>query len=259
MTPQDAIAEGRLSDAVALQEAIVNDCPHDPAARLFFYELLSLAGRLNDARDQLHAIESTDPTWPATRRGFAWLLKAESARRRGRRTEFGPDPPSHLKARWRVFRALALGRPDEALLWVDRSDASCPTIAGHVDGREFEGLRDTDDRFGSVLEAFVGPAYVWIPFEDLRRITFAATAGVLDAAFRRARLRFADGQEIEATLPLLYPGSFAADGVFAVGLEADWPDVGGPVCGVGARVMLVGDEELPLSECRQFDLHVVSV
>ena len=254
MSPRDALADGRLVDAVELQEAAVRDRPDDPAARLFLFELLTLSGRRNDARDQLRAIASPDPAWPPARRGFERLLKAEAARSRGERTPFGEDVPVHLKARWRAFHALRAGRPDEAAAWVDRADAASPAVAGHVDGREFEGLRDTDDRFGSVLEAFVGPAYVWVPFERLRRIALAPAAGVLDAAFRPARLRLADGRELAITLPLLYPGSHGADGVFAAGLETDWPDAGGPACGVGARVLMVGEEELVFGECRQFEL-----
>lgn len=251
MTPRDALADGSLIEAVELQDVIVRDRPDDAAGRLFLFELLTLAGRLNDARTQLRAIASPDPDWPAVRRGFAQLLKAESARRRGKRTAFG-DEPAHFKARWRAFRAV---RADgQAGAWVDRADDTSPELRGHVDGREFEGLRDTDDRFGSVLEVFVGPVWVWVPFERLRRVALAPAVGVLDAAFRPARLRFADGQELTATLPLLYPGSHTADGVFATGLETDWPDAGGPVCGVGARVMMVGDEDLVLGDCRQFDL-----
>ncbi|QJW95724.1 hypothetical protein FTUN_3278 [Frigoriglobus tundricola] len=36
---------------------------------------------------------------------------------------------------------------------------------GFINGREFEGLRDADDRFGSVLEAFRGGEYLWVPWE----------------------------------------------------------------------------------------------
>jgi protein involved in temperature-dependent protein secretion len=43
--------------------------------------------------------------------------------------------------------------------------------------------------------------------------------------------------------------------VFACGQETDWPEnPGGLVVGVGARVLIVGEEELPLGECRQIDV-----
>jgi type VI secretion system protein ImpE len=258
MTPRDALAEGRLADATALQEAAVHDRPHDPAARLFLFELYTLAGRLFDARDQLRAISSRDPNWPASRGGFLRLLRAEYRRtHRVRRPAFLADPPAHARRRWKAVRALRGGDGDDASLWVDRADtvSPCPYLSGHVDGREFEGLRDTDDRFASVLEVFVGGEYVWVPFEQLRRVALDPAAGVLDAAFRPGQVALTGGPELRVMLPLVYPGSHEAGGAFALGQETDWPESpGGLACGVGSRVLMLGDEELPLGECRQIDL-----
>jgi type VI secretion system protein ImpE len=258
MTARDALAAGQLAEAVAAQEAVVRQHPDDPAARLFLFELLTLAGRLGAARDELRAVVSDNPDWSATRRNFLRLLKAERRRtERGRRPLFLREPATHAKRRWSAIRALRREDAEAAADWIDRADLASPSLAGHVDGREFEGLRDTDDRFGSVLEAFVGADYVWVPFEQLRRVTLFPAAGVLDAAYRPARLRLVGGTELSATLPLVYPCSHEAGGVFAAGQETDWPESpGGLVCGVGARVLMVGEEELPLGECRQFDIQV---
>jgi type VI secretion system protein ImpE len=254
MTPHDALADGRLSDAVDLQEAAVRDRPGDPAARLLLFELLAVAGRLDEARTHLRAVESPDPNWPSVRRGFLRTLKAERSRRRGRRPGFPDDPPAHARRRWHALTAFRDDRPDAAAEWVDRADAVSPHVTGHVDGREFDGLRDTDDRFGSVLEAFVGSEYVWFPFEGVRKIVLFPAGGVLDAVFRPAAIRLLDGRELAVVLPLVYPESAEADGAFAAGLDTDWPDAGGLAVGVGARVLLVGEEELLLGECHQFEL-----
>src|SRR5581483_741580 len=258
MTPRDALAAGRLDDAVASQEAVVGDRPDDPAARLFRFELATLAGRLAAARDELRAVHSHDANWPASFGGFLRLLRAEHRRtHRGRRPAFPGDPPAHARRRWKAVRALRAGDGDAAADWIDRADAVSPSpyLAGYVDGREFEGLRDTDDRFGSVLEVFLGGDYVWVPFEQVRRLTLDPPAGVLDAAFRPGHLALANGPELRVLVPLVYPGSHRAGGEFALGRETDWPEApGGLACGVGARVLMVGDEELPLGECRQIDL-----
>lgn len=256
MTPRDALAEGRLSDAVTLQEAAVRDRPDDPAARLFLVELLALAGRLREAWDHLGRVASDDPAWPASRRAFRRLLKAEHRRSHlHRRPKFLGEVPRHARCRWRAVVAMRDGAPDAAADWVDRADAAAPEVRGHIDGREFEGLRDTDDRFGSVLEAFAGADYVWVPFEQVRRLALAPAAGVLDAAFRPARLRLAGGEDLAVVLPLLYPGSHAADGPFACGQDADWTSTdGGPLVGVGARVLMFGEEELVLGECKQIEV-----
>ena len=256
MTPQDALADGRLDEAVTLQETVVRAAPDDEAARLFLFELLALAGRLPEARDQLRFLASDEPSWPAARREFLHLLKAEHRRsHRGRRPTFLSEPPPHAKRRWNATRVLT-DFGSRAAEWIDRADASSPLVSGHIDGREFDGLRDTDDRFGSVLEAFLGPEYVWIPFEHLRRVVLLPAVGVLDAAFRPAQVTLADRTELRVALPLLYPGSHRAGGEFATGLDTDWPKGSSDVvCGVGARVLMIGEEDIVLGDCRQVDIH----
>ena len=143
--------------------------------------------------------------------------------------------------------------------WFDRADAAAPLVVGHVDGREFEGLRDTDDRFASAFELLVGANYVWLPFEQVRRLTLAPAAGALDAAFRPVQIWLTTGEDVTAVLPLVYPESHTEDGTFAAGQDTDWRTAGGGVtCGVGARVLLAGDDEVTLAECRQFELREVS-
>lgn len=258
MTPHDALADGQLDEAVMLQEAVVRAAPDDTAARLFLFELLALAGRLLEARDQLRFLASDDPSWPAARRAFLQLLKAEHRRSHlGRRPTFLSEPPPHAKRRWNATRVLT-DFGSRAAEWVDRADASSPMLCGHIDGREFDGLRDTDDRFGSVLEVFVGPEYVWLPFEHLRRVVLLPAVGVLDTAFRPARVTLADRTELRVAVPLLYPGSHRAGGEFATGLDTDWPPNPSELaCGVGARVLMIGDDDVVLGECRQLDIDSV--
>lgn len=254
MNPREALAAGRLSEALALQQTQVACRPDDAASRLFLFELLALAGRISDARDQLAAIRSKDPAWPASRRRFLWLLKAIRRRSRNSKPLFLSPPPSHARWRWRGCRALR-GGSDNAATYFDRADSEAPHVVGHIDGREFQGLRDTDDRFASLFEAFVGPEYIWLPFEQVRRLTLAPAAGALDTAFRPAHARLTDGTELEVVLPLVYPGSADDDDAFAMGQDADWQEpVPGVTCGTGARVLMAGEEELILGECRQFEL-----
>ena len=56
MTPHEALAEGQLAEALALQEAIVAADPNDPTTRRLLVDLLAFAGRLDEALDQLARI-----------------------------------------------------------------------------------------------------------------------------------------------------------------------------------------------------------
>ncbi|QEL13625.1 type VI secretion system accessory protein TagJ [Limnoglobus roseus] len=254
MTPQTALAESRLGDALALQEAVVAGRPNDAAALLFLFELQLVANRFREAWATLLGIHSPDPSWPAARKWYRRVVRCAHARTQGRRPAFAAEVPGHARRRWQAVRAIRQSRGEEAIDWIDRADHKSPHLLGHLDGRPFDGLRDADDRFASVLEAFIGGRYVWLPFEQLSRVTLAPSTRLLENAYRPARIRFADHRECAAVLPLVYPHSDSAD-VFLLGTETDHvnPD-GGPTRCVGGKLMLAGEEELALGEIRQLDL-----
>ena len=65
-----------------------------------------------------------------------------------------------------------------------------------------------------------------------------------------------DGATAEVHLPLVYPASYRAEGVFALGSETDHvcPDNGPTRC-IGGKLLLVGeDDEVLLSECRMIEV-----
>ncbi len=257
MTAHEAFAEGRLRDAIGLQEAAVAESPEDSAARLFLIELLAFTGRLDEALSHLAVIDSDDPTWPASARSFRQFLLAETRRSvRVRRPVILPEPiPRHAKARWLAVKAIREDRPDEAVRGADRAEELSPAVAGFLDGREFDELRDADDRFASVLEAFIEGAYVWFPWEMLRRVKLGPAGYPLDRLFRPAEVRLKDGTDFAVHLPLVYPDSHDADDEFALGLETDriCPD-DGPIRCIGGKLLLADDEEVPLAECRMIEI-----
>jgi type VI secretion system protein ImpE len=253
MTPQELFAEGRLAEAIELQDAAAGD----PAGRLFLVQLFLFAGRLADARSHLALIDADDPGWPDLARTFLRLIRAERRRTGGRRPLVRPEPPPpHARRRWLAVRALREARPDDAVRLIDRADAVAPEVRGFLDGREFEDLRDADDRFASVLEGFVGGEYLWFPWEGIRSVRLEPANYARDRLFRPATVRLTDGGTFAAHVPLVYPNSHAADGVFATGLETDFvcPD-GGPTRCVGGKLLLVGDgAEVPLADVTMIEI-----
>lgn len=258
MTPHDALDEGRLADAVALQEAAVAAAPDDPAARRLLVDLLAFACRLEEAAEHLAAVSSNEPEWPEVERSLLRLFRAERLRSvEGREPSIRPEPPpEHAARRWKAIQAIRKARPKAAVKLIDDADSASPVIRGFLDGEEFEGLRDADDRFGSVLEAFLGGEYFWFAWESLRKVTVAPAAVLLDQLYRPATLALKDGSSLAVHLPMVYPASHRAEGVFALGSETDHvcPD-GGPTRCVGGKLLLVTDEhEVPLSECRMIEI-----
>lgn len=257
MTVHDALAEGRLTDAIALQEAAVGAAPGDPAARRLLVDLLAFAGRLDDAEPQLDALRSDEPDWAEAERNLRRLFRAERRRCDSREPRIRPEPAAkHASRRWLAIKAIRNAKPDDAIRCIDAADAVSPEIRGFINGQEFVGLRDADDRFGSVLEAFLGGEYFWFAWESLRKVTLAPAAVLLDQLYRPATIAMRDGTEFAVHLPMVYPRSHTVDGVFALGSETDHvcPD-GGPTRCVGAKLLLIGDEdEVPLAECRMIEL-----
>jgi type VI secretion system protein ImpE len=258
MTIHDALAEGRLAQAIALQEAAVAANPDDPAARRLLVDLLAFAGRPDEALEHLAQIRSDDPEWPEVERALHRLFRAERLRSvELRKPQVRPEPPpKHATRRWLAVKNLRRARADVAVRCIDAADAVAPHPRGFLDGQEFDGLRDADDRFASVLEAFLGGEYFWFAWEGLRKVTLAPATVLLDQLYRPATVTMKDGTEFAVHLPLVYPGSHRADDVFALGTETDYvcPD-GGPTRCIGGKSLLVGDgAEVPLSECRMIEV-----
>lgn len=254
MTVHDMLAEGLLADAVAVQEAAVEGAPHDPAVRRRLIDLLAFAGRFDDALEHLDKIDSDDPAWPEAARGLHRLFRSERLRTiECREPTITPDPPpKHATRRLRAVQLIRRARADEAVRAVDAADKVGPVIRGFINGREFDGLRDADERFGSVLEAFRGGEYLWVPWESLRKAVLAPAEVLLDQLYRPAALTLRDGTVLDVHLPMVYPASYRAEGAFALGMETDHvcPDNGPTRC-IGGKLLLVGeDDEVMLSECR---------
>lgn len=256
MTPQEALADGQLRDALRLQSAVALADP-SPRHQLFRSELLILAGELAEAEVSLRAIRTREPGWAASRRGFLQLIQAERRRQGNVRSqhEIVGEVPTHSRCRRRVMGALLDAEPVAAGRWVERADRASPELHGHVDGREFVGLRDLDDVSASVLEAFLGRQYVVIPWERLRQVRLLPAVAILDRGYRLAELQSVSGETWPAVLPVIYPGSIDHGDEYALGLETDCHGGdGGPVLGIGARTLWFGEDEIPLAECRRIDL-----
>ncbi len=258
MTVHDLLANGQLAEAVTLQESAVATTPDDPAARRLLFDLLTFTGRLDDALHHLAQLHSDEPEWAEVERGLHRLLRSERLRSvEHHDATIVPDPPpEHTTRRLKAMKLLRRAQPEAALRAMDAADESAPRLRGFIDGREFDGVRGADDRFGTVLEVFRGGEYLWVPWESLRKIVLAPASVLLDQLYRPATLTLRDDRSFEVHLPLVYPASYRTEGEFALGMETDHicPDNGPTRC-VGAKLLLVGeDDEVMLSECRMIEV-----
>jgi type VI secretion system protein ImpE len=247
-----------LREAIDAQERLVDGRPDNLDDRLFLCELLLFDGNLEAARSHLDFVPDNSSSMldylDANRR----LLDAEAKRRR-MFANVGPifliDPPAHAHKRVEALLHLREQRFADAMEALDDADAMCPWISGHVDGRNFNGVRDGDDLFGSLLEVLLDDCYVWFPFEQIDRLRLGPPESLRDYLFRPAHLRAVTGEEWSVHLPALYPDSHRhADADIKLGRSTDWiAEKDGPTMGQGLRTLTFGQEELTLLDFTQWE------
>lgn len=253
-TAGEAFTNGDIEGAVAAATAAVKAAPRDAGARWMLAEMLLYAGEVERADRSLDAVIMEQPS-PAVLE-FRRLLRAEEWRRQtfadGRLPKFqGDDPTEAQKA---VMQALVQFRAGD-LAGANASAAEAETLRPRVPGKHgdvaFDDLRDADDMFSPILEVITsGGDYMWVPVERLRSLTFDAPRRPRDLFWRRASIETKDGTEGVVYLPTLYPWTPKdAPAEYRLGRGTDWTDPAqGPVRGLGQRLLLVGEDALPLAE-----------
>ncbi|MHB8079820.1 MAG: type VI secretion system accessory protein TagJ [Candidatus Krumholzibacteriia bacterium] len=251
MTGTDARAllqAGRLAEAVTAQQAAVKAQPLDAGGRYLLCGLLCFSGEWDRAARQFDFLAHQDKELTTPAAVYGGLLAAERHRAAvfggGESPLLSPDAPAHALARQAALAAWRGGDPDEAGRRLEAAVAAQPTLAGRLDGREFTALRDLDDLLGSVLEVFAGGRYLWLPLEQVRRLTIAEPVHLLDLLWLPATLEGIDGGTAAVHLPVLYAGSAgAADDQLRLGRQTDWRDEGPFYRGLGQRLLASVDRD----------------
>jgi type VI secretion system protein ImpE len=248
---------GKLSEAIEAQLREVKSNPGDHSRRLFLFELLAFAGALDRAQRQIGAIEYGEMELDTAVTAYRKLLDAEKARRDllavGLAPQFLADPPEHVRLRLQAINCLRDNQPAEAREHLEKAAAASPIIKGQLNDKPFDSLRDCDDLFASLLEVVVNGVYHWVPLEDVESLECKPPRFPRDLLWFPGRLQLRSGSAGDVFLPALYPGSHEhPDDQVKLGRATDWkalPD--GPVLGLGARLFLVGEDEISLLEWRQ--------
>jgi type VI secretion system protein ImpE len=264
--PEDAMNASQLFKAGQLTEAIdaqikeVKAQPLDQGKRLFLFELLAFAGEWDRARRQIEAVKYDDANLDTAVAAYRKLLDAEQARQelfqQGRTPKFLMPPPAHVQLRLQALGCLRQKQPAEAARLLAEAQAASPALAGQLNERPFQALRDCDDVFGPVLEVMAHGDYYWLPLEQLATLTATTPASPRDLLWFPARIEVRSGPAGDVFLPALYPGSHQhADASIKLGRQTDWSATDeGPVQGVGLRMFLVDDDAVSLLEWRSLTM-----
>jgi protein involved in temperature-dependent protein secretion len=255
MSPIELFNEARLAEAVAAQQAVVARRPDDVAERLLLCDLLAFTGDRDAVREHLDAIRDESTDLQAYLEEWRDLLLADDARHAGARPAFFVDPPAHVERRLAAAALIQAGRDDDAIDCLDDADEMAPCVAGYVDGRHFEGWRDSDDWLGPVLECFRDGRYYWVAADQVHKLRLEPAESLRDSLYRPAVIELGGQRIVDVFLPVLYTGTarHAEDGI-RTGAGIDWEERNGLMRGLGSRTWLFGDEELTLSEMVQIEI-----
>jgi type VI secretion system protein ImpE len=257
MNARDLFHAGQLAEAVAAATAEVRQNPTDSHRRLFLAELLCFSGQLERVDVQLDAVLESDPQVVAGIQTFRQVIRAEQARQQffteGHLPTFLARPEGAVRLSLEASIRVREGAFPEAALLLDQAEAQRPRVSGVCNGEPFQDFRDVDDVTSCILEVLTSNGeYYWIPIAQIESLEFGEPERAFDHIWRRTHLIVRDGPDGEVFLPVLYAAAAQeADDRIRLGRMTDWR--GGdatPIRGVGQRMFLVGEDDLPIMELK---------
>lgn len=253
---------GDLDAAVTSATEAVKRNPTDAPSRAFLAELLCFCGEYGRADKQLDALGAQSPSAGVGVVLMRQLIRAEMARQecfaQGRLPEFFVEPPARLRLHLEASIALRDDKVLEAARKLEEAESLRPALSGTCNGKPFDDARDADDLTASFFEVLTGNGhYYWLAMEHVERMEFRAPTHAVDLLWRNATVSVRGGPEGEVFLPVLYHGSHASeDASLRLGRRTDWiGGEGSPARGLGQRVLLFGDADIPMLEIRQVSLN----
>jgi type VI secretion system protein ImpE len=247
---------GDLDGARRALVEVVRSKPSDEGARMFLFQLLSIAGEWDKARTQLNLLAQLSPEAQMLSVAYGQAVDAERTRAE---VFAGKARMQQLVASdWAeglvdAIEHYANGRVSEGDAARDRAFDAAPDTPGTLDGADFDWIGDADSRFGPTFEAIVGGRYGLIPFDAVASIKSEGPKDLRDTVWYPVQIAFRSGQSVAAMLPARYPGSETSDDVHErLGRATGWRDTPWGQAGSGQHLwMLSTDDERDLLSVRQ--------
>lgn len=259
MNPKELLEAGDLRGAIEALTQEVKSNPTDIPRRISLFELLCFSGDWDRAEKQIDVVGQQSPEAALGVLAYRNNLKAERERARlfadGTPPHFLTEPPAYVDRHIEAIRHLSAGDPARARELLDKAEEERPALAGNWNGEHFEDFRDYDDFVGPVLELIVKDQYVWLPFEQIRRVEIEPPRKMRDLVWAPARIEALDKTVGEVFVPALYArtSEHASDAV-RLGRETQWQPAGdGLVVGAGLRLFLTEEIERPVLETRSLE------
>jgi type VI secretion system protein ImpE len=232
MNATQLFRDGKLQETIDAVTSLVRNDPANTKNRTFLFELLCFNGDYDRAEKQLDALlDSREEAM----RGIV-LYKATIHAQKTRESFF------------------------ENKEYQNSSEETAPVTGCELNGKKFEAVKDVDPRVGARLEVYAGGSFMWIPFQHIQSIHIPEPKRLRDLLWAPAQLKTAPTFEQsdlgEVFLPVLTADASQDESEkVRLGRETYFArDEDGLEIPVGQKMLLVGEEELPLLEVRDMTI-----
>ena len=259
-TAEDSFRQGDLADCLQALQAEVRRRPDDGPQRVFLVQVLMLLGQWERALTQLGVLQELDASALPMVHSYGAAIQCERLRAgvfAGDRSPllFG-EPEAWMADMIQALGLHAKGHDVEAAEVRARALELAPATPGTLNDKSFEWLMDGDSRLGPLLEVNLQGGYYWVPLHRIREIRVEPPEDIRDLVWIPAQFVWANGGEAVGLIPTRYPGSEAsAENPIRLARKTDWINTAGEgAIGLGQRVFMTDDSEVPLLQVRSIKL-----
>lgn len=255
---------GNLDAAIQAALDAVKSKPTDAAARTFLFELSCFSGNWERAEKQLEVIGHQDVKAMIGAKIFQQNFKAERDRLKvfdeGAKPEFMMPPPVYVQDLVVANKFLGDGKIAEARELFDKIEEERPAFACTVNGEEKEDFRDYNDSTMCIIEAIFKDTYVWLPMEQIIRVTFLEQKSLRDVYWRQAEVEVRNGLGGEMFVPSLYVNSFKSDDdEVRLGRTTNWRELGEDTfIGEGVRLFFIEGEAKTIFDLEKIEFNEIT-
>lgn len=260
MNIQELLQAGNLSQVVEELTQKVKKNPADMQLRTFLFEVLSFQGDFQRAGRQLDVVSQYNAENELATQVYKDILQAELQRQevftKGIKPHFVFDEPEYVALHIEAIQALHAEDFAKAKELLDSSSEMRQPVKAQVNGKPCSEFLDGDDRIGPFLEAIVNQVYLWIPLEDLSKVTISAPKFLRDLLWVQADLESPKGPIGPAFLPVLYPESSTSDeDLVRLGRMTVWEAFGDAILlGKGQHSFMIDGNEQAILELREIEI-----
>ncbi|MGY4398475.1 protein involved in temperature-dependent protein secretion [Sphingomonas sp. UYAg733] len=243
----DFLKSGNLDGARKALVEVVRAKPGDAAARMFLFQLLSLAGEWDKARIQMNTLAQLSPESQMLSVVYGQAIDAERVRGdvfAGRVTATQHVASDWLQGIVEAIHHFSNGRTAEGDAARDAAFDAAPDVPGSLDDAPFDWLADGDGRFGPCVEAIIAGRYGLLGFDAIDHIKSEGPMDLRDLVWYPVQIALRSGQSVAALLPARYPDSeTSADPAERLTRATGWSDGPGGSIGSGQHLWTLSTGE----------------